>query len=77
MKTMAAIGVKNLASGLHGNRAVGLITVSTLFVIGRFCQRAPFIVQITNGAFMRPDKWQMIVYPDTAETTHLSNRYTR
>lgn len=40
-------------------------------------QRAPFIVQITNGAFMPPDKWQMIIYPDTAETTHLSNRYTR
>lgn len=39
MKTIAAVGVqgvKNLASGLHGNRAVGLITVSTLCVIGRF-----------------------------------------
>lgn len=39
-------------------------------------QRAPFIVQITNGTFMPSDKWQMIIYPDTTETTHLSNRYT-
>lgn len=39
MKTIAATqvqGVKNLASGLHGNRAVGLITVSTLCEIRRF-----------------------------------------
>lgn len=40
-------------------------------------QRAPFIVQITNGTFMPPDKWQMIIYPDTTETTHLSCRYTQ
>lgn len=39
-------------------------------------QRAPFIVQITNGTFMPPDKWQMIFYPDSTETTHLSWRYT-
>lgn len=40
MKTMAVIGArdkkkKHLDSGRHGNRAIGLITVSTLFVIGR------------------------------------------
>lgn len=29
-------GGKKLAYSLHGNRAVGLITVSTLVVIGRF-----------------------------------------
>lgn len=45
MKTTAVIGARdkkkkrNLDSGRHGNRAIGLITVSTLFVIGRvvFC----------------------------------------
>lgn len=26
---------------------------------------------------MPPDKWQMIIYPDTTETTHLSYRYTQ
>lgn len=26
---------------------------------------------------MPPDKWQMIIDPDSTETTHLSNRYTR
>lgn len=40
-------------------------------------QRAPFIVQITNGTFMPPDKWQMIICRDTTETTHLSYRYTQ
>lgn len=40
-------------------------------------QRAPFIVQITSGTFMPPDKWQLIIYPDSAETTHSSNRCTR
>lgn len=38
-----------------------------------FFQRAPFIVQITNGTFMPSDKWQLIIYPDSAETTHSSN----
>lgn len=26
---------------------------------------------------MPPDKWQMIIHPDTTETTHLSYRYTQ
>lgn len=77
VKTMAAIGVKkNPASGLHGNRAVALITVFLAVCNREVFRRAPFIVQITNGAFMPPDKWQMIIDPDSTETTHLSNRYT-
>lgn len=67
-------GGKKLAYSLHGNRAVGLITVSTPVVIGRFFQRAPFIVQITSGTFVPSDKWQLIIYPDSAETTHSSKR---
>lgn len=65
MKTVNVIGAKDkkkihLASSRHGNRTIGLITVSTLFVIGKglvfflLHLRAPFFVQITNGTFMPP-----------------------
>lgn len=40
-------------------------------------QRAPFIVQITSGTFVPSDKWQLIIYPDSAETTHSSKRCAR
>lgn len=78
MKTMAAIGVKKSCFWSPWQQSCWSHYRFHTVCNREVFQRAPFIVQITNGAFMPPDKWQMIIYPDTAEHicqtgTHATN----